>query len=307
MAVRRLVHAWVLVSVVTLAALGACGCGAGPAASPSGSGHTTGGGDTADPAPTDADEDGVADALDACLDAPEDRDGFDDEDGCPDPDNDGDGVADIDDMCPNDASYRSRSRQGAGEDGALGCPDGSEREYTDGPPGDLDDDGYPDEVDQCPRHAETFPSSLDGGCTDDGDGCPDGGSILLVACEVAILDVVYFAPNGSALSPDGALVADALAQTLQANPGVGVDVVGHTDDRERESVAQQRAQAVHDALVARGVPASQLGVRAVGASQPVAAIAGVRGRELAAARERNRRVSFEVTRQPRLPGRPTER
>ena len=32
----------------------------------------------------------------------EDLDGFQDEDGCPDPDNDGDGIVDRLDACPND-------------------------------------------------------------------------------------------------------------------------------------------------------------------------------------------------------------
>ncbi len=49
----------------------------------------------------DRDEDGVADSVDNCPDAPEDRDGFQDTDGCPDPDNDGDGILDRDDRCPN--------------------------------------------------------------------------------------------------------------------------------------------------------------------------------------------------------------
>jgi hypothetical protein len=50
----------------------------------------------------DRDGDGVPDDLDKCPDAPEDRDGFEDDDGCPDPDNDGDGILDINDKCPND-------------------------------------------------------------------------------------------------------------------------------------------------------------------------------------------------------------
>jgi len=48
----------------------------------------------------DADGDGILDADDACPDTPEDFDGFQDGDGCPDPDNDGDGVADAADACP---------------------------------------------------------------------------------------------------------------------------------------------------------------------------------------------------------------
>ena len=49
---------------------------------------------------SDLDRDGVVDARDACRLVPEDRDGFLDSDGCPDPDNDGDTVLDEDDECP---------------------------------------------------------------------------------------------------------------------------------------------------------------------------------------------------------------
>ncbi|MBW2733769.1 MAG: hypothetical protein JRH20_15380 [Deltaproteobacteria bacterium] len=49
----------------------------------------------------DADGDGVPDKNDACPDDPEDRDGFRDTDGCPDPDNDGDGIPDKLDQTPN--------------------------------------------------------------------------------------------------------------------------------------------------------------------------------------------------------------
>lgn len=50
----------------------------------------------------DRDGDGIVDDLDKCPDDPEDRDGFQDDDGCPDPDNDGDGILDKNDQCPND-------------------------------------------------------------------------------------------------------------------------------------------------------------------------------------------------------------
>ena len=49
----------------------------------------------------DRDGDGVADDVDKCPGEPEDYDGFQDDDGCPDPDNDRDGVLDKDDQCPN--------------------------------------------------------------------------------------------------------------------------------------------------------------------------------------------------------------
>ena len=49
----------------------------------------------------DSDHDGVMDKDDQCRDDPEDEDGFQDEDGCPDPDNDQDGIPDTRDECPD--------------------------------------------------------------------------------------------------------------------------------------------------------------------------------------------------------------
>ena len=50
----------------------------------------------------DADGDGIPDEIDKCPSIPEDIDGFEDEDGCPDFDNDKDGIYDVDDKCPNE-------------------------------------------------------------------------------------------------------------------------------------------------------------------------------------------------------------
>ncbi len=49
----------------------------------------------------DMDRDGVDDAVDECPEIAEDRDGFQDSDGCPEVDNDDDGVVDSEDACPN--------------------------------------------------------------------------------------------------------------------------------------------------------------------------------------------------------------
>jgi outer membrane protein OmpA-like peptidoglycan-associated protein len=50
----------------------------------------------------DTDGDGIPDATDHCPLQPEDWDGFQDLDGCPDLDNDQDGIPDVRDQCPND-------------------------------------------------------------------------------------------------------------------------------------------------------------------------------------------------------------
>src|SRR6201999_2232569 len=83
-----------------------------------------------EPSNGDRDGDGIRDDVDKCPDAPEDFDGFQDEDGCPDPDNDGDGIPDVDDNCPDipgDAEHE-------------GCPAGATN--------DRDVDGIPDDLDK---------------------------------------------------------------------------------------------------------------------------------------------------------------
>jgi outer membrane protein OmpA-like peptidoglycan-associated protein len=65
----------------------------------------------------DPDGDGIVGADDQCPDNPEDKDGFEDENGCPDPDNDADGIVDVDDQCPMDPE----DPDGFKDDD--GCPD----------------------------------------------------------------------------------------------------------------------------------------------------------------------------------------
>jgi hypothetical protein len=69
----------------------------------------------------DVDADGVVDRSDACWREREDRDGFQDWDGCPEPDNDGDGVLDPDDECPLQLEDLDGYRDGDG------CPDDEQR------------------------------------------------------------------------------------------------------------------------------------------------------------------------------------
>ncbi len=65
----------------------------------------------------DRDGDGIPDDVDKCPNEPEDFDGFEDEDGCPDPDNDKDGIPDVVDKCPNEPETVN------GVDDEDGCPD----------------------------------------------------------------------------------------------------------------------------------------------------------------------------------------
>ena len=72
------------------------------------------------PKVSDRDGDGIPDDLDKCPDEPEDKDGFEDDDGCPDPDNDKDGIPDASDACPNEPETVN------GFEDEDGCPDSAE-------------------------------------------------------------------------------------------------------------------------------------------------------------------------------------
>lgn len=131
----------------------------------------------------DVDGDGINNEVDQCPEKPEDKDDFQDEDGCPDFDNDGDGILDGYDSCPMSAEDKDQFRDDDGcpdldhdEDGVKEpddkCPekaeDFDEFEDEDGcPEEDNDKDGVPDAEDFCPNK----PEDVDG--FEDDDACPD--------------------------------------------------------------------------------------------------------------------------------------
>ena len=135
----------------------------------------------------DNDNDGIPDAVDKCPNEPEDFDGFQDEDGCPDPDNDNDGIPDFNDACPNEPE------DGKGKRPFDGCPSTVE---------DSDGDGVPDVKDKCPDEPEDKDGFQDDdGCPDydnDGDGIPDAYD----ACPNEPEDFDGFEDNDGCPDPD---------------------------------------------------------------------------------------------------------
>jgi len=99
----------------------------------------------------DVDDDTILNADDACPFDPEDFDGIQDEDGCPETDADGDGILDEVDACPEDAEDLDGIQD---EDG---CPET-----------DADSDGMPDGYEQA--HACLNPLLDDAAADPDGDG-----------------------------------------------------------------------------------------------------------------------------------------
>lgn len=254
-----------------------------------------------EPKPGDRDGDGILDDQDLCPDEPEDYDGIEDHDGCPeDQDTDADGIGDNVDLCPAEPEDT---------DGYLdtdGCPEE-----------DNDLDGILDAVDACPLEAEdpdTFQD--DDGCPDldnDGDGLNDGDDacpneagprerngcpkdykdVVVTDSAVVIRQQVHFETNKAVIRPNSFALLDTVAQVLMDYPNIRVEVQGHTDDRGSDrrnlKLSQQRADAVREYLMGRGVEPFRMTARGYGESRPIASNRTTDGRAA------NRRVEFVRT------------
>jgi outer membrane protein OmpA-like peptidoglycan-associated protein len=249
----------------------------------------------------DRDGDGVPDDVDKCPKEPEDKDGFKDDDGCPDPDNDNDGIADANDKCPNDPEDKD------GFEDEDGCPDPDndndgvqddldkcpkEMEDKDGfedndgcPEPDNDKDGILDTIDKCPNEPETVNHYKDE------DGCPDE-----VPAEVkkftGVIEGINFKTNSAHILPGSWAVLDRALKVLQDFPDVNLEISGHTDSKGRDAynlrLSQRRADSVKLYFVTRGVASSRLVSIGYGESRPIADNATASGRAS------NRRTEFKL-------------
>jgi outer membrane protein OmpA-like peptidoglycan-associated protein len=224
----------------------------------------------------DNDKDGLSDATDKCPIQAEDMDAFQDNDGCPDPDNDKDGIADLKDKCPLEA--------GAGD--AEGCPDR-----------DIDKDGIANELDKCPKEAEDKDGFEDeDGCVDadndkdgiadaldkcpleaevvnqfkDEDGCADE---VIKKGEKLVLKGVFFKTNSAELTPESLPTLDKLAEQLTTFPEVKLEVQGHTDNvgpaAKNKKLSAKRAESVVAYLVSKGIAKDRLKAFGYGPEKPM--------------------------------------
>ncbi len=199
----------------------------------------------------DRDGDGIPDEIDKCPDDPEDKDGFEDADGCPDPDNDHDGIPDVDDNCPNDPEDKD------GFQDADGCPDP-----------DNDNDRIPDKLDKCPNEPETY-----NGYQDE-DGCPDKGRVIVHQSNIEILDKIYFETDKAIIKPESYPILDAIASTLKGNPDIQlVEIQGHADERgsaeHNLQLTDDRAHSVLKYLTDKGLDPGRLVAKGYGKNKPI--------------------------------------
>jgi outer membrane protein OmpA-like peptidoglycan-associated protein len=251
-------------------------------------------------APKDRDHDGIPDNVDKCPDQPEDMDGFQDEDGCPDPDNDNDGILDTADKCPNEAGPMTNFGCPVLDHDGDGIPDDKDKcpnepEDKDGfqdddgcPDLDNDNDGVPDDRDECPN----VPGPAEN------KGCPRQYSMVTVTKDkIEIKKQIKFA-TGSAkiVGAESEKILDEVAQAMNDNAQIKkIRVEGHTDsvgdDAMNLKLSQNRANSVMSALIKRKVDPARMEAVGFGETRPIASNA------TAAGKAENRRTEFNIVEQ----------
>jgi OmpA-OmpF porin, OOP family len=224
----------------------------------------------------DGDNDGIADKNDACPRKP----GPKATDGCPD--TDGDGVIDKNDACPDVP----------GKPGLKGCPD-------------EDEDGIADADDACPKRAG--PASTKGcpdrdrdGVADDDDKCPDiRGLKQFQGCVPdavkkftgAIKGITFDTAKATIRKPSFSTL-DKAVEVMNQFPELKLAIEGHTDnvgdDAYNMRLSSDRANAVRDYLVSKGIHPDRLTAQGYGETKPTA------DNKTNAGRSENRRIEFNI-------------
>jgi hypothetical protein len=244
----------------------------------------------------DRDGDGIPDSVDACPDEPEDKDGFQDEDGCPDLDNDGDGIPDDKDKCPNEPEDKDGFQDEDGcpdldndhdgiPDSVDKCPNDPEDkdgfEDEDGcPDDDNDGDGIADAQDKCPNDPETVNGF------EDEDGCPDvrgttgpeerNDRIDLKGAPVTFARGTLSPPTRQLMNQVAALIkSHRLVIRVEVHVALGTKSTNAgqiaAQKKKDKQNAQQRAKLLADYLISQGVSAQQIQAVGLGSDRPIAA------------------------------------
>jgi outer membrane protein OmpA-like peptidoglycan-associated protein len=91
--------------------------------------------------------------------------------------------------------------------------------------------------------------------------------------ELLVGTAMMFRINSALLVPEGKTVLNSVAAILQEDPASVFEVAGHTDgvgpEHANRLLSEQRAKAVVEYLISKGIVADRLIVAGYGASQPI--------------------------------------
>jgi outer membrane protein OmpA-like peptidoglycan-associated protein len=103
---------------------------------------------------------------------------------------------------------------------------------------------------------------------------------------------IFFPTNSFTLEPASTSELDLLVRLLNDNPSLRIQINGHTDNvgkaADNLTLSNNRAKAVTDYLVSKGIAPQRLSSKGFGAAKPVADNTSESGRA------RNRRTELQV-------------
>ena len=108
-----------------------------------------------------------------------------------------------------------------------------------------------------------------------------------------VFESIPFNENKTNISPQAAKILDAVGKTLKENPGIRVEIGGHTDatgsDKADMAISLKRAESVKKYLIDKfNISADRLVVKGYGKTKPIADNSTKEGRA------KNRRVEFRI-------------
>lgn len=156
---------------------------------------------------------------------------------------------------------------------------------------DADFDGVCDFGDQC--------ANTPVGIIANGLGCtPDVPLVTQLADGPMVLEGVEFDFNSDDLTTTSMPILDRAAETLKANPGIPVEIAGHTDNwgsfTYNFNLSTLRAKRVYKYLTDKGVSEHRLTFKGYGESEPVEENTFEDGSDNPEGRARNRRVELRA-------------
>ncbi len=113
------------------------------------------------------------------------------------------------------------------------------------------------------------------------------------------LNNIFFDFDKATLRPLSNVELKNLIRLMKSNPGMKVEISGHTDSKGdaayNQKLSEERAQAVVSYLIANGIDSKRLTAKGYGKSQPAAANKKADGSDNPEGRQLNRRVELTIT------------
>ena len=174
---------------------------------------------------------------------------------------------------------------------------------TDPLKGDTDGDGLTDAAEVRTHKTNPLKADSDAGTVNDGaevarasnpldpaDDVPKPAVQTVEVGKAIVLEGIVFQTGKAIIEPSSENTLNQAYDVLAGNPEIAVEIRGYTDNvgkaASNQKLSQRRAESVKAWLVAKGIAASRIGVKGMGAENPIEDNSTPEGRA------KNRRIEF---------------